>query len=194
MKVIFVGLGSIGQRHLRNIKQLRQGQTLEIFACRQGSHQLVIEEGNTHEVESLANYYGFTEFQDLKGALSEELDIAFICNPSSMHISTSILCAKKGCHLFVEKPVSSESDGLEELEQVLEKKGLVSMIGFQTRFHPLVMETSRLLKTQRYGKVISARFNWSAYLPDFHPYEDYRNGYAARNNLGGGVTFSCAHE
>ena len=194
MKAMFVGLGSIGQRHLRNLKHLRQGQPLEIFACRQNPHQLVIEDGKAHEVESLASHYGFTELKGIEEALSEEPDIAFICNPSSMHLPTSILCAKKGCHLFIEKPVSTKSDGLEELEKILEQKGLVSMVGFQTRFHPLVMETFRLLKTQEYGQVLSAHFNWAAYLPDFHPYEDYRKGYAARNDLGGGVTFSFSHE
>jgi len=194
MKAMFVGLGSIGQRHLRNLKNLRENQKLEIIAYRQSSHQLVIEEGKTIEVESLANYYGVIEFVDLESALNEEPDIAFICNPSSMHIPTSVLCASKGCHLFIEKPVSTANDGLEELEQILKKNNLVSMIGFQTRFHPLIIEIIGLLKAQKYGQVISAQFNWSNYLPYFHPYEDYRKGYAARNDQGGGVTFSFSHE
>ena len=167
MKAMFVGLGSIGQRHLRNLKNLRTEEALEIFAYRQGSQQLAIEDGKTKKVESLANYYDFIEFKDLESAFNKEPDIAFICNPSSMHISTSILCANQGCHLFIEKPLSTESDGLDELELILEQNRLVSMVGFQTRFHPLIMEIVNLLKTQQYGRVISAHFNWSAYLPNF---------------------------
>jgi len=194
MKVMFIGLGSIGQRHLRNLKHVLQGQSLEIIAYRQGLQQLVIEDNNANKVESLADYYGFAEFKNLDRALDEKPDIAFICNPSSMHIPTSILCAKKGCHLFLEKPVSTGKDGLKVLERILDQNGLVNMVGLQTRFHPLVMETFRILKAQEYGRIISAHFNWSAYLPDFHPYEDYRKGYASRHDLGGGVTFSFCHE
>lgn len=194
MKVLFVGLGSIGQRHLRNLKKLRHDQPLEVFSYRQSPSQLVIEDGSSKEVESLEKYYGFTEFDSLEKALNEKPDIAFVCNPSSMHVPTSILCANSGCHLFIEKPVSNGNDGLYELEQILKEKDLVSMVGFQTRFHLIVMETFRLLKNQQYGQVISARFNWADYLPNFHPYEDYRKGYAARNDLGGGVTFSFSHE
>jgi predicted dehydrogenase len=191
MKVLFVGMGSIGQRHLRNLKKIKESK---IIALRKSSHQTVIEDGKAFETESLASYYGFIEYDSLEGALSKKPDIAFITNPSSLHIGTAIQCAKAGCHLFIEKPLATEKDRIIELEDVLKQSNLISMVGFQSRFHPCIEETHHILQNETYGKVVSANFNWSTYLPDAHPYEDYRQGYAARQDLGGGVTFSLSHE
>jgi len=51
-----------------------------------------------------------------------------------------------------------------------------------------------LIVSNELGDVVSARFEWCTFLPDHHKYEDYRMGYAARNDLGGGVLLGLSHE
>jgi predicted dehydrogenase len=70
----------------------------------------------------------------------------------------------------------------------------VAMVAFQTRFHPLYAEVKAALGSNEHGKVLSAQFQWCTFLPDHHPYEDYRAGYAARKDLGGGVLLGLIHE
>ena len=65
----------------------------------------------------------FESYDDLQEALGEAPDVAFICNPSSLHISTAIHSAKAGCHLFIEKPLATEINNLELLEELLEIRG-----------------------------------------------------------------------
>ena len=194
MRILFIGLGSIGQRHLRNIQGLISSSEFEFLAYRSSSHQQVIENGDALLSDNLAKHYNLIEYDDLQEALGQAPDVAFICNPSSLHISTAIQSAKAGCHLFIEKPLATEINNLELLEKLLEVKQLISMVGFQFRFHPCIKEISRIFQSKQYGQVISARFNWSTFLPEHHPYEDYSKGYAAREDLGGGVIFSLSHE
>jgi predicted dehydrogenase len=62
------------------------------------------------------------------------------------------------------------------------------------RFHPGLREIKRLLAASAVGRVIAARVEGGQYLPDWHPWEDYRRGYSARRELGGGVILDAIHE
>ena len=194
MKVLFVGMGSIGQRHLRNITSLLKSEPHHLMTCRKTASQLVIEDGSVRKIHSLSDYYGFIEYQDLETALAKEPDVTFICLPSSLHLETATRAAMAGSHLFVEKPLATATKDLDQLESLVQKKNLIAMVGFQSRFHPYVQKIYSIIQHRIYGEIVSARFNWSTYLPAHHPYEDYRYGYAAMKNLGGGVTFCLSHE
>jgi predicted dehydrogenase len=194
IKVLFVGLGSIGQRHLRNYKTLSGETPFNLIAFRTSDQQSIIENGNGIKCESLAKHYGFVEFRSFDKALEQKPDVSFICNPSKLHIETAIQLTEIGSSIFIEKPLATDVTLLDKLERIIDSKELISMVGFQTRFHPCVKEVKRILKEKQFGSIISAQFDWSTYLPDHHPYEDYRKGYAARNDLGGGVVFSLSHE
>ena len=186
-------MGSAGQRHLRNLKQLASSD-LELFALRTSGHNIVITDGNAEACGSLEAHYGFRSFARLDEALAVSPDIVFVTNPSSKHMEVALAAAEAGCDLFIEKPLSHSTEGSKRLRKLVDQKRLVVMVGFQTRFHPLYSETKAVLKSARYGDVLSAHFQWGTFLPDHHPYEDYRAGYAARRDLGGGVLFGLIHE
>ena len=193
MKALFVGLGSIGQRHLRNFKKLA-GSEYTVLAYRTTNSNNIIKDGQALPCKSLADYYDFHEYNSLDNALAQKPNVGFICNPSNLHLETTLLLAERGTHLFIEKPLATDNALLAKLEGIIRQKKLISMVGFQSRFHPCIQETKRILGENEFGKVVSAQFNWSTYLPDHHPYEDYRQSYAARTDLGGGVTFCLSHE
>jgi predicted dehydrogenase len=67
------------------------------------------------------------------------------------------------------------------------------LVGYQFRFHPGLKEVKRLVDDGAIGMPISVHAHWGEYLPDWHPWEDYKQGYAARPELGGGVVLTLSH-
>jgi len=90
MRVLFVGLGSVGQRHLRNLKKML-GEEVELLAYRKTKHNMLIVDGKGEECESLEQYYGVRTIENMKDAFKEPVDAVFVTNPSSKHIDTHAL-------------------------------------------------------------------------------------------------------
>jgi predicted dehydrogenase len=76
---------------------------------------------------------------------------------------------------------------------MVSQRGLVAMIGCQFRFHPLLVRLQQVLASGELGTVLGARAEWGEYLPDWHPWEDHRQSYSARADLGGGVVLTLIH-
>ena len=181
MKFLIIGCGSIGTRHLKNLKFISVG---EIIAYR-------TRKKNVRKLEDARHVKTYT---NLTEALSQNPDAALITNPTSLHIQSAFDAAKHGCHLFIEKPVSDTLDGIEELIDIVHKRNLILLVGCNLRFHPCLQFVKKLLDEKRIGKVISARVQMGQYLPDWHPWEDYRTMYSAQQSLGGGIILDAIHE
>jgi predicted dehydrogenase len=82
---------------------------------------------------------------------------------------------------------------IEELKKAVNKNAVKVLVGFQYRFHPTLNRMKEILLAGEIGEVVSARAHWGEYLPNWHPWEDYRNSYAARPDLGGGVVLTLCH-
>ena len=194
MKILMVGLGGIGQRHLRNLRALL-GDRVEILAwrVRRLSHVVTptLQSDHSRDVEQV---YGIRVFDSLDAALAEQPHVAFICNPSSLHVAPALACVRAGCDLFLEKPVSHNLDGLGALLQSAEEHRRVVMVGYQLRFHPCFLALQRAVRERSLGDLLAVRSHVGEYLPGWHPYEDYRQMYASRADLGGGVLVTQIHE
>lgn len=194
MKALFIGLGGIGQRHLRNLHALL-GKDLQIAAYRVRRNKIVLtDQLKVSEGESLEEKYSIRTFGDLSDALAWKPHLAFICNPSKLHLPCAMKAAEAGCHLLIEKPLSHDLEGTEELAVLLEAKGKIGMVAYQLRFHPLIKSVREILETKVLGRIISVSAEVGEYLPGWHPYEDYRQMYASREDQGGGVILSQIHE
>jgi predicted dehydrogenase len=169
---------------------------LELFAYRSRRLRHVVTDAltkdETRDVESELGVLG--TFEDLDDALGVKPDAVFICTPSSRHLDVAHRAADAGCHLFIEKPVSNTMAGVEKLRATVAAKSLVAMVGSQWRFHPCVRALRSALQEGALGRLVSAEVNYAEYLPDWHPYEDYRTSYAARAELGGGVVLTQIHD
>ena len=179
MKFLIAGLGSIGRRHLRHLVAL--GQT-DILLYR--THQSTLPE------EDLA---GFPVETDLEAALAHKPDAVIVSNPTALHLDVAIPAAKAGCHILLEKPVSHSLEGLDELDQAAADSGARILVGFQFRYHPGLSRIAEILAENQIGRPVSFRAHWGEYLPDWHPWEDYRQSYSARQDLGGGVILTLTH-
>jgi predicted dehydrogenase len=101
--------------------------------------------------------------------------------------------ARQGMHIFMEKPVSHSLDGIPALLDVIEQRKLVGMTGFCLRFFKPLQKAKALIDAGRVGRIVTARSFTGVYLPDWHPYEDYRSFYMAKKAQGGGVLLDECH-
>jgi predicted dehydrogenase len=180
MKFLIAGLGSIGRRHFRNLIALGQ-KDIVLLRTRKA----------TLPDDELA---GYTVETDLQEALHKHKpDAVVVANPTSMHLDIAIPAAEAGCHILLEKPVSHSLERLDVLEKAAKKSGSRILVGFQFRYHPTLNKASELFQSNTLGKILTVHAHWGEYLPQWHPWEDYRQSYAARADLGGGVIVTLTH-
>lgn len=180
MKILICGVGSIGKRHLTNLMAL-------------GYEDIILYRTGKHTIEDDDLIKKARTVTTMDEALAMKPDVAFICNPTSLHIPTAIKAAQHGCHIFLEKPISDNMNGVDELKVIVDRKKLVTFVGCQFRFHPLLKKIKSLVDSEALGKIMYARAEWSEYLPDWHLWEDYKFSYSARKELGGGVLLTQIH-
>lgn len=194
LKVMFAGLGSIGQRHLRNLLALRKG-TVEVTAWRQTRTAPILNDGlSVVAREDVSAHYGIVAYDKLDAALAENPDVVFVTNPTRFHAEVAYRALLRGCHVFVEKPLADSWDRVDDLIRSARDKRLVAAVGFQSRFHPGLQLIKRWLDDGLIGNLISAEFVNGEHIRDWHKYEDFRVSYAARRELGGGALLTQCHE
>jgi predicted dehydrogenase len=120
-------------------------------------------------------------------------DAIIVANPTSMHLDAAIPAAEAGCPILLEKPVSNSLDQLDVLQEAAERSGSKILVGFQFRYHPTLNKARELIQAGTLGRVLTIHAHWGEYLPQWHPWEDYRQSYAARADLGGGVIVTLTH-
>jgi predicted dehydrogenase len=136
---------------------------------------------------------GFPVEVSLEDALAHDPDAAIICTPTSLHLESAIPAAKKGCHLLLEKPVSHSLAGTADLLKAVRESGSRVLVGYHYRFHPGIRQIKKLIDENEIGRVVGVQSHWGEFLPGWHPWEDYRHGYSARRDLGGGVLLTLSH-
>jgi len=190
-----IGLGGVGQRHLRNLRALR-GADIEVTAYRVRNRPDVLTD--TLQLEAgaeLTSRWGIsTVFRDLDEALADRPDAVFICNPSSLHVPTALAAARAGCHLFIEKPLSHAWDGVDDLIALVDERGTVGFVGYQLRFHPCLRHVESLLAGGTFGRPLAVRAEVGEYLPGWHRYEDYREMLEKEPDIQGVVNITPDHQ
>lgn len=194
MKILFIGLGSIGQRHIQNIKYL-YGKKVKFDAVRTISHNNLIKDGSLEKVKDLNNFYKINTYKKIEDAMKEnKYDAVFITNPSSLHAATVLKCLEFKVNIFVEKPLCVSIKEADMIKKKLKKNKSILYVGYQNHFDPMFQKVKDMVYSKKLGDLVSARFEWCTYLPNHHKYEDYKKGYAARSDLGGGVLLGLSHE
>ncbi len=181
IRVLVLGCGSIGRRHLNNMKAL-------------GIREFILCDPSAEALErASARLSNPVLTNDLSGALKAKPGAAVVCTPSSMHLENAIELAIRGVHLLIEKPLSHELAGCDELQMAAGENGIVAMMAMCYRFHPVLLRVKELIASKAIGRVFHANYFGGHYLPDWHPHADYRREYAANRSLGGGVVLTSIH-
>jgi predicted dehydrogenase len=179
MKFLICGVGSVGERHIRNLISL-------------GYEDIILFRKRNKPLRTIKKF--FPTYPTLKECLLNKPDIAIICNPTHLHIETAIQCAKANCNIFIEKPLSHNLERCEDLDRALREHKKIGMVGYMMRYHPCILKIQKLIKDGSIGKVVFFRSTWGEFLPDWHPWEDYRKTYAAVRDMGGGPALTLSHE
>ncbi|MCB2342097.1 Gfo/Idh/MocA family oxidoreductase [Clostridium estertheticum] len=180
MKVCFIGLGSIGTRHLKNLVKIfdEYNLNLEVHALRRTQKPLSLD------IKSLINHEVFNESD-----LCDDYDMTFITNPNNVHYDSIKLMANKTKSMFIEKPIFDNMHyDISKLN--LRKNGIYYVAG-PLKFSQVIQSLKKILVNE---SIYSIRAICSSYLPNWRKGVDYRNVYSAKKIQGGGVCIDLIHE
>lgn len=180
MRVLVVGLGSIGRRHLANLLVL-------------GVEALGLDPDPAARA-AVAAQCSVPLFADEAAAYAAGPTAAIIATPTAHHLAAAWRAVAAGCHLLIEKPLATCLHGLDELDAAVQERGLVALVACNMRFLPALRQAKALLTAGALGRVLAARAMVGQYLPDYHPGHDYRTSYRARRAAGGGIVLDAIHE
>jgi predicted dehydrogenase len=173
VKVAVIGLGSAGSRHARNLLELG------------------------HDVVGFDPAASPPEGVEPAGSLDAAIAAAeavIVASPTSLHGEQTVAALEQSRHVLVEKPLAVTVAEAERVVDAAERMEVVCGVAMNLRFHPGIVELKRLLDQHVLGIVgfVQASFGYDLRL--WHPNNDYRRGYSARADLGGGVILDAIHE
>jgi predicted dehydrogenase len=178
--LLVIGGGSVGERHIGILQELGY-KNLHIFRQR----NLPLRQITPDAVHI------FTDWElvnDIKPVA------AVICTPTAQHLRQALICVQMGIHVLVEKPLTHTLKGLSDLRQAVTTHQTYLQVAYMLRFHPLMQRLKAIVESRQWGDLLSMQSYWGEYLPDWHPWEDYRLSYAAQRQMGGGVALTLSHD
>ena len=182
MRVLVSGSGSIGRRHMRNLRGLGVGN---IAAC----------DPNPERLAPMVSELQVQAFVSFDHALEKfQPDIVFVCTPPVFHVTQARQSLTASADVFIEKPLSHSMDGVRQLRAEIRGTGRIVQVGYNLRFHPAIRKLKQIANENVIGRILFARLEVAQYLPDWRPWQDYRQSYTARRDLGGGIILDGSHE
>lgn len=175
MKIVFFGLGSIGLRHARI---LQHDKSKKLYALRsyKGLNPIDL---------SIPEITSWKEIDTIKP------DVAFITNPTFLHVSTAIECAQRGIHLFIEKPIDSRLTNLAKLKDLVKRKKITTYVAYFLRFHPVIEKLKKMIAGK---EIYHVRVCVTSNISRWRQGKNFLKRYSARKESGGGVVLDLSHE
>lgn len=194
MKALFCGLGGVGQRHLRVLKEIVPD--IEIAAVRTRGRTFEIRDDMTADQGvDIEKKYGIRKYISIDASFCFNPDFAVVAKPTSLHVETTTELVKSGIPVLVEKPLSNAPDGVKELLDLSIEKRIIVAVGYMMRFHPCAIQIKKYVNERALGRIYNVIVSVNSFMPSWHSkYEDYGDLYAGRNDLGGGVLLTEIHE
>jgi predicted dehydrogenase len=172
-KILVIGCGSIGERHLRCFQRTGRAQ---MFAC----------ETNAALLQKITQQYRVAGFPDVAAALkAERFDGVVVCTPANTHISIALQCLRQGAALLIEKPLSTGLGEIEELRQEIAQRKQFVRVAFVYHFQPGLKALREVLRKGTLGRPLQAAVVVGQHFPTFRP--AYRQIYYTRHETGGGA-------
>lgn len=176
MRVLIVGLGSIAKKHIEALFSINN--ETKIYALRSSS--------KSSNVEGVTNIFDLSNTKII-------FDYAIISNPTNLHFSSIEKLSKLKIPLFIEKPVLHSLRRVEYLTNIIERNNILTYVACNLRFHPCILYLKKNIKKKKF-KVNELNIYCGSYLPDWRPYQNFKNNYSADAKKGGGVHLDLIHE
>ncbi len=172
-RVLIVGVGSIGERHLRCFRAT-------------GRCEVDFTEVNPDLRRTVAERYGASGHADLDGALAEFCPTAaVIATPAPLHVGLSSRLAEAGIHVLIEKPLSTNLAGIEQLRQVVRQRRITAAVAYVYQVHPALAAVKQTLVEGRFGRPVQLIAVSGQHFPTYRP--AYRTIYYTNRASGGGA-------
>lgn len=176
-RVLIVGTGSIGERHLRCFQAT-------------GRAELSLVEINPALRETIAGRYGVSRaFANLDEALEASgaapFDAAVLCTPAPWHVPQALQLVEAGVHVLIEKPLSTSCAGVDQLQAAIARRGTLAAVAYVLRCHPLLTAMRAALLEGRWGRPVEVIATSGQHFPTYRP--AYRDIYYNSHATGGGA-------
>src|SRR3989344_262637 len=168
MKFLQVGLGSMGKRRIRNLL-FHKIPEKEIFG-------FDINKKMCQKTERLFKIKTFGDFD--KAVKKVKPDVYIISTPPNLHAKYFLFAAKEKKHFFVE--VATTDDGYKELKGLLDGTFVAAPSCTYRYFEPIKLMHG-LVEKGEIGRIEAFCHHMGQYLPDWHPWGDYRDFYVAKH-------------
>lgn len=176
MKFLVIGLGSMGKRRIRNLQYLEVGDIIG-FDTRRDRRK---EAEKKHGIET---------FDEFSKAMRDQPDAFIISTPPDLHVKYALEAVKNNKHFFMEASVVDR--GMNKLIAECKKKKIVAAPSCTMRFHPSIKKMKEIVDGKNIGRVLLFAHHCGQYLPDWHPWEDYRKFYVAKKETGAAREIVC---
>lgn len=182
MKFCVIGTGSIGKRHIKNLIGLGYKNIIAVSEFSKKNSLLISD-------LEIKVYHSFET-----AIKTEKITHVFIANPSSMHEQFLETSLNYNFHVYLEKPVCLDSsDLLDTYKKFEQSKGSV-FVGNQFRYNHILIKIKEMIENNSIGEIIRVNAHLGEHVADYHPNEDFRNSYAAKKDLGGGILLTQVHQ
>lgn len=178
--VLVLGCGSIGRRHIRNLRLL--------------GRRVLAYDPDIARRDWVRRELGCETVDDPRRALDNDLEATWICTPPHRHAQGARSALARGIPCFIEKPLAHNRTDGEALAALSRRSRTRAAVGYQLRWMPALRWIKKSLEAGRWGKLLHLRAYVGQYLPDWRPWQDYRKSYTADRSQGGGVLLDCSHE
>lgn len=178
-RVLVVGLGSIGKRHLQIVRDLNPFADIRILRHTENIEKPEASNGCFKTIEEVTDFLP---------------QIAVIANPAPFHISIAMTLVNIGCHLLIEKPISNNTNGIKNLIEIAQKNNVLIQLGYNLRFYLSLANFRRYIHDGRVGRILSIRSEVGQFLPTWRSDLNYHRSVSAKKELGGGVLLELSHE
>lgn len=149
IKVGFIGTGNISRRHFGALAKLKD-QAEVVAVCD------LIEDRAAAAAEPVGAH-AYTSPHEMFAR--EQLDAVYICVPPDAHVDQELICAEKGIHFFVEKPLPLDIGKAEQIATAARRAGIVAAVGYHWRHFSQTRYLRQQLEGQRVGMALGYFLN-----------------------------------
>jgi len=170
LKFLIVGLGSMGKRRIRNLKRL-------------GHEEILGFDPRKDRRDEAESKYKIKTEAKIQTALKEKPDCMIISTPPDLHYRYAKIAINENIHFFTE--VNLFSQEIEKIIKKLRTKSIVGVPSCTMLFNPVVKKLEVIINTGKIGKILTVYHHFGHYLPNWHPWEDYKKFYVSKRKTGG---------
>jgi predicted dehydrogenase len=167
--LLVIGLGSMGKRRVRNLQSI-------------GVSTITGFDPRPDRREETSEAYGIRTVASVEEGFGLRPDAVVVSTPPDLHVTYAREAVRMGLPVFMEASVVDDEVTL-LADEAVAKRVLVAP-SCTMRFHPSVQTIKRLVDEDRIGRVLTFTHHSAEYLPDWHPWEDYRYFYAGQRSTG----------